>query len=95
MKRIRKRIPLGLALVASFGISLDCARAALYTGLYAFGDSLTDTGNTSLASGGASPGPAYFNGRYSNGPVWVEYLARDPRLRPPRGSRVLGPDQRL
>ena len=51
------------------------ATAALITGIFAFGDSLTDAGNTSLATGGALPGAAFYKGRYSNGPVWVENLA--------------------
>jgi thermolabile hemolysin len=40
-----------------------------FTALYSFGDSLSDTGR--------SPAPAvsYFNGRYSNGSLWVEYLS--------------------
>jgi len=37
--------------------------------LYAFGDSLTDTGNN------PAPGSNYFNGRFSNGPLWVEYIS--------------------
>ncbi len=42
-----------------------------------FGDSLSDTGNLSILTGGAFPGSAqpYFGGRYSNGPLWVEGLA--------------------
>lgn len=48
---------------------------AAFSGIFAFGDSLTDTGNTSLASGGASPGASYYAGRYSNGPVWIERMA--------------------
>ncbi len=41
-----------------------------------FGDSLSETGNFSIASGGLLP-PAglYYNGRFSNGPVWIEHLA--------------------
>ncbi len=43
--------------------------------IYVFGDSLSDNGNLFAASGGAAPpSPPYFNGRFSNGPVWVEYL---------------------
>ena len=43
-----------------------------------FGDSLSDTGNTLLSSGGAIPtSPPYFQGRFTNGPVWVEALADD------------------
>lgn len=53
-----------------------------------FGDSLSDTGNLYIATGGLSqppeptafpPGPpqgsVYFEGRFSNGPVWVEHFA--------------------
>ncbi|HWX21143.1 MAG TPA: SGNH/GDSL hydrolase family protein [Candidatus Binatia bacterium] len=40
-----------------------------------FGDSLSDTGRHLAWYG--TPAPPYFNGRYSDGPVWVEYLATD------------------
>lgn len=44
--------------------------------LYVFGDSLSDTGTVFRATGGVyPPNPPYFQGRYSNGRVWVEYLA--------------------
>ena len=51
--------------------------AATFSDLVIFGDSLSDTGNLSLATGGAEPGTAqpYFNGRYSNGLLWTELLA--------------------
>ncbi|KAI8843387.1 GDSL-like Lipase/Acylhydrolase-domain-containing protein [Chytriomyces cf. hyalinus JEL632] len=39
----------------------------------AFGDSLSDNGN--LFKLYKYPEPPYFNGRFSDGPVWVEYLA--------------------
>ncbi|WP_235526331.1 SGNH/GDSL hydrolase family protein [Nostoc piscinale] len=45
-------------------------------GLYVFGDSLSDTGMVFQATGGMyPPSSTYFQGRYSNGRVWVEYLA--------------------
>jgi len=51
--------------------------------IYIFGDSLSDTGNVFAASGGTNPpSPPYFQGRYSNGPVWVDYLAQDLGLNP-------------
>jgi phospholipase/lecithinase/hemolysin len=44
--------------------------------LYVFGDSLSDTGNVYRATGKQNPpDPPYFQGRFSNGPVWVERLA--------------------
>jgi len=52
---------LSLFLTATTGYS--------FTALYAFGDSLSDTGRS------PAPGSSYFNGRYSNGPLWVEYLS--------------------
>jgi phospholipase/lecithinase/hemolysin len=53
-----------------------------------FGDSLTDIGNDylktrDLIEGGAPlpfpvpPPSRYFEGRFSNGPVWIDYLARE------------------
>ena len=63
---------IGLALVFS---SADRAQAQ-FNSLYVFGDSLSDTGNAFALTGGASPpSPPYFNGRTSNGPLWVESLA--------------------
>lgn len=72
--------PLGkrLAVAAAAAVTLAAAslsvQAAPYSGLYVFGDSLSDTGRV-YALTGTPPAP-YFNGRYSNGPVGVEYLAQ-------------------
>lgn len=60
------------ALVALFALP---AGAASFSNAYFFGDSLSDTGNILALTGGAQPVAPYFTGRYSNGPVWVEYLA--------------------
>lgn len=48
--------------------------------IVAFGDSLSDTGNALLQSsttfGISLPNPlSWYNGRFSNGPVWTEYLS--------------------
>jgi phospholipase/lecithinase/hemolysin len=51
--------------------------AATFNQIYAFGDSLTDNGNLFAASGDTFPPYPYYEGRISNGPVWVEYLAKD------------------
>lgn len=46
------------------------------TQLYVFGDSLSDAGMVFQATGGMyPPSSTYFQGRYSNGRVWIEYLA--------------------
>lgn len=49
---------------------------APFSKLVVFGDSISDDGNLFGATGGAiPPAPYYVNGRFSNGPVWVEFLA--------------------
>lgn len=62
------------------------AGAASFSSLYVLGDSLSDTGASSssvlsiykILAGNCDPGhpcPPYYDGRYSNGPVSVEYLS--------------------
>lgn len=55
-----------------------------YDDLYIFGDSLSDTGNTAEIVPGFLAVPAGFgsNNRFSNGPLWHEYLAGDLGLSP-------------
>jgi len=61
-----------LAMICA-ALSASNARAAIYV----FGDSLSDTGNFSIATQGQfPPTPLYSTGRFTNGPVWVEYLAQ-------------------
>ncbi len=71
----------------SFMLPLKATAATLFSGLYIFGDSISDTGNvfnvsTALNASNPNipiipPSPFYSNGRFSNGPVWVDYLAQD------------------
>lgn len=66
-----RRFPLLLALAAA--LLAAAPRAEAITALYSFGDSLSDRGNVSIATGGAIPLPAFYSGgRFSNGPIWVE-----------------------
>lgn len=65
-----------LAVAASLSAGNDQGRGALDDGLVLFGDSLLDVGNTYRLSGGfAPPSPFYWEGRFSNGPLWVEHVA--------------------
>ncbi|MFN6482213.1 MULTISPECIES: SGNH/GDSL hydrolase family protein [unclassified Nostoc] len=49
-----------------------------YDEIVIFGDSFSDTGNVFSATEEAiPPSSSYFNGRFSNGSIWVEYLASD------------------
>lgn len=66
--------------LASCLLALTVATAAFagsrLSSIVVFGDSLSDTGRLfRLTHGGFPPRVAYFDGRQTNGPVWVEYLA--------------------
>ena len=77
------------------------ATAATFDRLYVFGDSLSDNGNIfnvsqefpQLTGGPYPPSPPYFAGRFSNGPVWVEYLSQDLGLSLPTPVTILNPTQ--
>jgi phospholipase/lecithinase/hemolysin len=51
------------------------ATAPTYDNLYVFGDSYCDVGNIFAATGGAEPAAPYYNGRFSNGPIWLDHVA--------------------
>ncbi|MCX5953755.1 MAG: SGNH/GDSL hydrolase family protein [Cyanobacteria bacterium] len=54
------------------------ARISNLSNLFSFGDSLSDSGNSKSISqsaiGSIIPPPPYYDGRFSNGPVAIEYL---------------------
>lgn len=59
------------------------ASAASFDQLYVFGDSLSDTGNIYNATRKTYPeSPPYFEGRFSDGPLWVDYLGDQLGLKP-------------
>lgn len=76
------------ALLASIALAFTVsAQAASYSGLFVFGDSLSDSGNNALVPGlGIDTGQVignnqyfasspYASGTYSNGPVWAQGFA--------------------
>ena len=67
----------GRALAASCLISaVSAAEGKPFTKIVTFGDSLSDTGNAFLYTGGFYPAtPPNAPGRISNGKIWVEHLA--------------------
>jgi phospholipase/lecithinase/hemolysin len=83
------RFPGGCAAVVLL-LAAGGAHAAsppVYPAIYAFGDSLTDSGNGYINSGRTTPvSPPYARGRWSNGPTWVEYLAHLLAMPPIRPS---------
>jgi phospholipase/lecithinase/hemolysin len=62
-----------LGLLATAGLMGQCALAA--SQIVAFGDSLVDNGNIVDRLGVTFPSAPYYQGRFSNGPVAVEYMA--------------------
>jgi phospholipase/lecithinase/hemolysin len=79
---MRKQILATGFVLFSFLLPLK-ALAVSFSRMYVFGDSVSDTGNDFKATGGLlPPSPPYFEGRFSNGPIWVDYLAQDLGLNP-------------
>jgi len=80
----------GIAILAlaMFGSPVQAGQV---TGIVSFGDSLSDTGNTYLAIG-YPPSPPYYMGHYSNGPIWLEYLAGQLGVAAPTPSLAGGTD---
>ncbi|HEY6414266.1 MAG TPA: SGNH/GDSL hydrolase family protein [Edaphobacter sp.] len=65
------------------------ASTPTYDAIYVFGDSYCDVGNIFFLTKGADPiSPPYYNGRFSNGPIWVEHVASSMGL--PMKAALLG-----
>jgi phospholipase/lecithinase/hemolysin len=84
--RFRLAVAVGVFLTASLQSAFSASIS--YSQIISFGDSLSDTGNASILTGGTAPGSRsdYWNGRFTDGPtttpgtpsptgVWVEQLA--------------------
>ena len=64
-----------LAGAATLALSMSHANAQDIGSVISFGDSLSDNGNLFAVTNGARPlSPPYFDGRFSNGPVFTERL---------------------
>lgn len=63
-----------VVLVAAFCFTTAEVNASPYNSVVVYGDSLSDNGNLYAATG--YPGAPYYDGRRSDGPVAVEYLAQ-------------------
>ena len=75
MSRLLRGAALAALTLAASTALATAASAQSYNRLVVFGDSLSDNGNLYLASGRTQPpSPPYFQGRFSNGPVFTELL---------------------
>jgi outer membrane lipase/esterase len=71
---LRTAAPAALALAGAMAFC-SAASAQSYSRLVVFGDSLSDNGNLFAATFNTQPpSPIYFQGRFSNGPVFTELL---------------------
>lgn len=87
-KKIIKVSMLILILLVPF--ASECFSAS-FDEIVIFGDSLSDNGNLVFIEDQPAPDPElYWQGRFSNGPVWVEYLAGAQHLNVPLTDRALG-----
>ncbi|MBH8552489.1 SGNH/GDSL hydrolase family protein [Nostocaceae cyanobacterium CENA357] len=73
-------------------------KAEAFTGLYVFGDSLSDNGNVFNFTNGLvnpntaiPPSPPYFPGRFSNGSIWVDYFGNKLGLTPTLFTNIQSP----
>ncbi|MFH2066907.1 MAG: SGNH/GDSL hydrolase family protein [Pseudomonadota bacterium] len=72
-------------------ISLSGGSATAFDTVVVFGDSLSDNGNLFQAGLSQFPDPhRYWQGRFSNGPVWVEYLTDPDMLNASLVDRAIG-----
>jgi phospholipase/lecithinase/hemolysin len=94
--KMRKSV---LTVLAGIGLLPAAAIAGPYTGLVVFGDSLSDVGNDAIVTPQLSafgitptPGPYYYNGRFSNGQNYVDDLSTALGLPAPKPSLAGGTD---
>lgn len=85
-------LPLAIGLALCIG-GIPSASASPFTGIYSFGDSLSDAGDAYIASGSQVPvSPPYSQGRFTNGNLWVQDLAAAFGLGPVTPSLAGGND---
>src|SRR3954466_11651359 len=71
--RWNKGVMIAAGLSLCLGVAATSSPAdAAPTSVYAFGDSLTDTGNINASTFGILPLSPYASGRFSNGPIWID-----------------------
>ena len=80
LESLRRRVLAGLT-VAVMLVGAPLASAVSFSAVFSFGDSLSDTGNISQATGGFPPAP-YSPGRFTSlftdgtaGSTWIEYVS--------------------
>lgn len=74
-REVRPRLYLVVTVLA-LALAGHAPSATAYSAMYILGDSLSETGNyEAIGAGGLAYPEPYAPGRFSNGDVWVDYLA--------------------
>jgi len=91
---MRKRVLFGFCLAFFFGQALSGYASDLskFRRLVVFGDSLSDNGNSLFLF--SLPQPPYYNGRWSNGPNWVDFFPSVGHHFPTVAAHFPDPDSR-
>jgi phospholipase/lecithinase/hemolysin len=88
---MKKKIIWSFLLVSLLIFRITDGFAEPFDEIVMFGDSLSDNGNLILINDQPMPDPElYYQGRFSNGPVWVEYLSDSERLNVSLNNRAFG-----
>ena len=91
MKMLQSRCHVVLFLLTLFSAPHDAAEAGPFSEIVVIGDSESDAGNVFDLSGDTyPPSPPYWEGRFSNGPTWIGYLAPLLGVPVPTASRTGG-----
>jgi phospholipase/lecithinase/hemolysin len=89
-----KKMSMAVIALATITFAGSAALADGITGIVSFGDSLSDVGNDYIGSGGTQPAPTadYYQGRFTNGGNWLDYLSHDLGVAAPVASLAGGSD---
>jgi len=88
---MRKKNQFVIVFLAALTILISGGSATAFDTVAVFGDSLSDNGNLFQATLSQFPDPHYYwEGRFSNGPVWVEYLTAPDMLNASLEDRAVG-----
>lgn len=86
---IETLLPLLLFGIFGLGSAVTAQSVVPFSRMTVFGDSLSDVGNADRSTFGLVPGDDYFDGRFSNGLLYVDHLAEKLEL-PPLRPRLAG-----
>lgn len=77
MNKVGKALLIGLALlIAGYVVYLNIPKEVQFGDMVVFGDSISDQGNIFILTEGKYPLGPYYEGRFTNGYVWIDYFSK-------------------